>query len=472
MSDPVSTPAFEPSSYRDPDARVFRRNGAIFRCLSARALEDWQRLGATKFFGRFTGDGTIVQTEEVDRAAMPDLEDRWAAVLRHAPIPFISYPYEWSFAMLQHAALLQLDVTLAALREDMTLKDATPFNIQWVGSRATFIDVGSFTRYAPGEPWAGYRQFCELFLFPLLLMAYKNVPFHPLMRGSLEGISAETCRALMSSRDALRPGVLAHVFLQSRMQARFADSDRDVRGDLRAAGFGATLITHNIERLRRLIERLEWKAGGSPWSEYESQHSYDETDRRQKEAFVREVSATRRWALVWDLGCNVGVYSRIASQHADYVVALDADHLVIDRLYRALRAEGHETILPLVGDLADPAPGLGWRGRERRPLVDRGTPELILSLALVHHLVIGRNIPLPDLIEWLAEFGADLVIEFVGPTDAMVQQLMRNRAGLAIDYSQETFEAALNRFFDRVSHHALASGTRTLYHARAKARVA
>jgi hypothetical protein len=471
MSAPVR-PAFEPSSYRDPDARVFIRNGSIFRCLSARALEDWQRLSATKFFGRLTADGTIVQTEQVDRGAMPELEDRWTAVLRHATIPFISYPYEWSFAMLRRAAVLQLDVTLAALSEGMTLKDATPFNIQWVGSRATFIDIGSFTRYAPGEPWAGYRQFCELFLFPLLLMAHKSVPFHPLMRGNLEGISAENCRALMSRRDALRPGVLAHVFLQSRAQSRFADSNRDVKRELRSAGFGAALITHNIKRLRRLIERLEWKAEASTWSEYESQHSYDETDRRQKEAFVREVAATRRWALVWDLGCNAGVYSRIASQHADYVVALDADHLVIDRLYRTLAAEGHETILPLLGDLADPAPGLGWRGKERRPLVERGTPDLILSLALIHHLVIGRNIPLPELIEWLAQFGADLAIEFVDPTDPMVQRLMRNRAGQAIDYSREAFEAALNRFFDTASRLALASGTRTLYHAKAKTHVA
>jgi hypothetical protein len=470
MSAPVSTLAFEPSSYRDPDARVFRRNGSIFRCLSARALEDWRRLATTTFFGQLTSDGTIVQTEEVDRASIPELDNRWAAVLRHAPIPFISYPYEWSFAMLKRAALLQLDVTLAALSEDMTLKDATPYNIQWVGARATFIDIGSFTRYVPGEPWAGYRQFCELFLFPLLLMAHKNVPFHPLLRGSLEGISAGDCRALMSSRDTIRPGVLAHVFLQSRLQAQFADSNRDVRGDLRAAGFGTTLITRNIERLHRLIERLEWKTGGSTWSEYGSEHSYDETDRRQKEAFVRGVSATRRWALVWDLGCNVGVYSRIASDYADCVVALDADHLVIDRLYRGLSAERQETVLPLVGDIADPAPGLGWRGKERRPLVDRGTPELILSLALIHHLVIGRNIPLADLIAWLAEFGADLVIEFVGPTDPMVQRLMRNRDGQAVDYSQESFEAALDRCFDRVSHLALASGTRTLYHLRAKTR--
>jgi hypothetical protein len=464
--------AFEPGSYRDPDARVFRHNGSVFRCLNARAFEDWQRLNATTFFSRHVADGTIIRTEEVQRATVPELDDRWVALLRHAPVPFISYPYEWAFGMLRHAALLQLDLTLAALSEGMTLKDATPFNIQWIGSRATFIDVGSFTRYIPGEPWAGYRQFCELFLFPLLLLAYKNVPFHPLMRGRLDGIPAETCKALMSSRDLLRPGVLTHVFLQSSAQARFADSQRDIKRDLRAAGFGTQLITHNIRRLRRLIERLEWKAAASTWSGYESQHSYDETDRLQKEAFVRRVSASRTWGLAWDLGCNVGGYSTIVSEYADYVVAVDADHLVIDRLYKSLSGERRTTILPLVGDLTDPSPGLGWRGQERRPLADRGVPDLILSLALVHHLVIGRNIPLPDLMQWLAGFGADLVIEFVGVSDPMVQRLMTNREGQTIEYSQETFEAALDRFFDRVSHHLLPSGTRTLYHAKAKAHAA
>jgi hypothetical protein len=448
---------------------VFRRDGSIFRCLNARAFEDWQRLKATAFFGRHVADGTIVQTEEVPRATVPGLADRWTALLRHAPVPFISYPYEWSFGMLRHAALLQLELTLAALSEGMTLKDATPFNIQWIGSRATFIDVGSFTRYTPGEPWLGYRQFCELFLFPLLLQAYKNLPFHPLMRGRLDGIPADTCKALMSIRDALRPGVLAHVFLQSSAQARFADTQRDIKRDLQAAGFGAQLITHNIRGLRRLIERLEWKAAPSTWSEYESGYSADDADRLQKEAFVRHVVAARRWRLVWDLGCNVGVFSTIASAHADYVVALDADHLVIERLYERLSGERHATILPLIGDIADPSPGLGWRGEERRPLAGRGAPDLILSLALIHHLVIGRNIPLADLMEWLAGFGADLVIEFVAPSDPMVQRLTTNRGGQTIDYSQEMFEAALRRFFNPLSQQTLPSGTRTLYHAQAKA---
>ena len=172
---------------------------------------------------------------------------------------------------------------------------------------------------------------------------------------------------------------------------------------------------------------------------------------------------------MWDIGCNTGTYSRLAAEHADYVLALDADHVVIDRLYHRLKEEGDSKILPLVADVADPSPGLGWRGQERRPLDDRGSPELILCLALIHHVVIGRNIPIAELIDWLAGFGADLVIEFVNHGDPMVDKLLRNRTGQDVEYSAEALEAAPARSFGTVTHEELASGTRALYHARAKA---
>ena len=468
---PVSTssPAFEPGSFRDPDTKVFRHDGAIYRCLTERALKDWTELAATEFFARLSAARTLIPTEQVvERAGLPELEPKWAAVLKHATIPFISYPYEWPFGMLRDAALLQLDLTREALDEGMTLKDATPFNIQWIGSRPTFIDLGSFTAYHAGEPWAGYRQFCEQFLYPLLLQAYRNVPFHPWLRGRLEGMTAEVCRSLLSARDLLRPGVLTHVYLQAKAQRRYEDSNRDIRSDLRAAGFGAALIKNNLTRLRRTVERLAWKPSRSTWSDYERDHSYDDADVQRKCSFVRRVLASRRWSLVWDVGCNTGAYSRLAAEHAEHVLALDADHLVIDRLYHRLKDEGDPTILPLVGDVADPSPGLGWRGQERRPLGDRGSPELILCLALIHHLVIGRNIPIADMIEWLAEFGADLVVEFIDHGDPMVDKLLRNRTGQDVEYSAEALEAALARFFGAVTRETLASGTRRLYHAQAK----
>ena len=441
----------------------------MFRCLTARALADWTRLSATSFYAESSDQGRLIATRQVaDPSDLPDLEPRWAAVLEHQRLPVVSYPYEWSFGMLKDAALLQIDLTLDAIDDAMTLKDATPFNVQWIGSRPTFIDIGSFTAYEPGDPWAGYRQFCEMFLYPLLLQAYRNVPFHPWLRGRLDGMTADECRSCLSARDYLRPGVLTHVYLQGKVQARYEAADRNIKGELRAAGFGAALIKNNLARLRRTVERLHWNPARSTWSNYQREHSYEDADLARKSTIVRQVLAAKRWSLVWDIGCNTGVYSRMAAEHAEYVLALDADHVVIDRLYHALKAERHATILPLVADVADPSPGLGWRGRERRPLADRGTPDLILCLALMHHLVIGRNVPLAEFISWLAEFGAEVILEVVDRGDPMVERLLRNRRDQAIEYSDEAAGALLTRHFDVVTRDTMASGTRTLYHCRPK----
>ncbi len=466
---PGSTPVadFVSGSFRDPDTRVFRHDGKIFRCLSARALDDWTHLAGTAFYRRLVQDGAVVATERVDDLeALPDLGAKWSAVLKHETVPFVSYPYEWPFSMLKDAALLQLDLTLAALEEGMTLKDATPYNVQWFGSTPRFIDLGSFTVYEPGDPWAGYRQFCSQFLYPLMIQAYKDVPYHPWLRGSLEGMEAGHCLALLSLRDRFRRGVMTHVYLQAKAQSKFEDSDRNVRRDLRAAGFGAAMITNNIRRLRSVVEQLTWQPDRSTWSEYTKAHSYADADLERKSNFVRRVLAPRRWRLVWDIGCNVGTYSRLAAEHAEYVLALDADHVVVDRLYGALKQEVRSNILPLLADVADPSPGLGWQGLERTPLGDRGVPDLILCLALVHHVVIGRNIPMEDLVAWLAAFGADLVVEYVGHDDPMVKKLMTNREGQSIQYSAETLELALARHFETVTHEQLQSGTRTLYYAQ------
>lgn len=464
---PSGRARFDPGSFRDPDTRIFHHEGAVFRALGARALRDWRKLAGAGFYRRFREQGRLIGTRETNgRGGLPELDETWAAVLEHERLPMVSYPYEWSFSMLKDAALLQLDLLLAALDEGMILKDATPFNVQWVGSRPTFIDVGSFTAYEPGEPWAGYRQFCETFLYPLLVQACRNLPFQPWLRGRLDGMSAAECRSCLSARDYLRSGVLTHVYLQSKAQARYEDSQTDVRQELRAAGFGAGLIRNNVSRLRRTVEGLRWRPPRSAWSEYQRTHTYDDADLERKTDFVRSVLRRRRWSLVWDVGCNTGVHSRLAAEHADYVVALDADQAVQENLYRALRAEGRSTILPLVGDVADPSPGLGWRGRERRPLDERGAPDLLLCLALAHHVVIGRNVPLDDFADWLASFGAEVIVEFVDRGDPMVERLLRNRQGQSIDYSRETAEAALEKRFRIAGRAALAAGARTVYHCR------
>jgi SAM-dependent methyltransferase len=362
--------------------------------------------------------------------------------------------------MLKRAALLQLELLVDALDAGLILKDGTPYNVQWLGARPTFIDVGSFARYEEGSAWEGYRQFCELQLYPLMLAAWKDVPFQPWLRGSLEGISPIELRNLLSFRDRFRRGATTHVFLHARLERRYADRAREVKSELKKAGFKKELVVANARGLRRLVERLEWRGASAAWGDYVQTRNYTDTDAERKAAFVRGAVQSVAPSLVWDLGCNDGTYSKLAAEAGAYVVATDADHAVVDRLAR----EENERILPLVVDVADPPPSLGWRGSERRHLPARGKPDLTLALALLHHLAITRNIPLGELLDWFASLGGALVVEFVGPDDDMTQRLLApKRAGLHGDYNRDAFERLLRERFDVARTEELAEGRRVLY---------
>lgn len=372
----MRSPRFEPGSFRDRDGRVFYLEGAVHRGLTARAWADWRALSETRFFAQATAAGKIVRTEESDlgEEELRSLGESWVGALRHDRIPFVSYPYEWSFSMLRDAALLQLELLEGALVEGMTLKDCSPFNIQWLGSAPVFIDVASFQRRPEGEPWIGYLQFCQLFLYPLMLAAYKGIDFRSWLRGALEGITPEDFSRVMSARDLLRPGVFKHVYLQAKLRQRTRDARHSVRRQLQDAGFGHQLILNNVRQLHKLVAGLDWRPPESGWVSYAECNTYAASERGDKEEFVRRAAARRRRTLAWDLGCNTGAFSRILSEHADYTVAIDSDPQVIDRLYSELSQEADGKILVLVNDLADPSPDRGWRGRERQALAGRPAP--------------------------------------------------------------------------------------------------
>ncbi len=461
--------SLDPGSFRDWDSRVFYDDGRVLRALSADGLRDWNALSESTLFAEAVESGDLVATTQVDEPALITSlpGNAPAAVLEHERVPFISYPYEWSFSMLRDAALLQLDLLGRALAENLTTKDASSYNVQWRGAKPVFIDVGSFERLPEGEPWQGYRQFCMLFLNPLLLQAYKGIAFQPWLRGRLEGITPTEARAAMSFRDRFRRGVMTHVVLHSRLERRHAESSRDVKSELKRAGFRKELILANVRGLSRLVARLDWKPGRTEWSEYGETTSYTDADAERKAAFVREVVHSREWGLAWDIGCNVGRHALIAGENARYVVAVDGDAAVVDRMYRSLRADGRTDVLPLVADVTDPSPGLGWRGRERLPLEARGKPDLTLCLAVLHHVAISGNVPVPEFLSWLRELGTAVVIEFPTRDDPRVAALLaRKRPGAHPDYDREPFERALAERFEVERSEVLSSGTRILYFAR------
>ena len=460
--------ALEPGSFRDPESRVFYAGDSVYRALSPEGLEDFRALEESGLFSRAMEDGRLVRTEHADTAAVPGLlAKETAGVLRHELIPYVSYPYEWTFSMLKDAALLQLDLLLAALDEDLVLKDSTPYNVQWRGARPVFVDLGSFERLREGEPWVGYRQFCMLFLYPLVLQAVKDVGFQPWLRGSIDGIPTTDMAGLLSFRDRFRRGLFTNVFLHARLERRYADRAGEVKRDVKKAGMRKEIVVANVRRMQKLVRRLDWSPPEGVWVAYGEQNTYTDDDARRKDEFVREVARSRDWNLAWDVGCNNGRYSRIAAEGARYVVAIDADQGPVELLYRTLRDEGNEKILPLTMNAADPSPGLGWRGLERKAPADRGKPDLVLALALVHHLSIAANVPVKEVVDWLASLEASLVVEFPTREYPMVQKLLApKREGLHPDYERGFFERCLNDAFEVERSEVLQSGTRVLYFAR------
>jgi SAM-dependent methyltransferase len=458
----------ESGSFRDKANQVFYGDGKVFRALNREALGHWRLLEAKPFYKTFCREGKIVSTQSASLDLLPD-SDRapWAGVLQHEPIPFVSYPYEWSFGMLQDAALLHLELLDAALNDNMILKDASSFNIQWNGTRPVFIDIPSFIEWPPGTPWDGYRQFCELFLFPLLLQAYRDIPFQPWLRGSVDGISTENASRLLAW-DFYKPGVLMDVLLHARFERRYARTTRHVKRDLQKAGFTKEMVRANVARLTRIISHLSRKGPRSHWMDYPESRSYAPVEEEAKRHFVDDILRKRRRRLVWDLGCNRGEFSRLAARQADYVVTVDSDAQVVEALYQSLKAESSLNVLPLVANLADLSSGLGWLGHERKAFVDRGRPELILCLALVHHVVIGANIPLEDWVRWLSGFRSELAIEFIAPEDPMVEQLLRNKNENHEDYTTAHFEEILSRYFVVHQRAEISSGRRVLYACEAK----
>lgn len=459
----MSGPVAEPASFRDPDSSVFHLDGRILRGLSVRGAQDLDRLTASSFFPRLVEEGRIVETRPFEGEAPPSPRgEAWARVVEHERIPFLSYPYEWPFTMLRDAAELHLEVLLAALDEGFSTKDGTAYNIQFAGGRPVFIDVGSFE--PANGPWPGYRQFCQTFLFPLLVQAHLRIPYQPLLRGSIDGLSPLTVAPMFKGLRKWRKGVLRNVVLHGALERKVTTGSEQMKQQLRSAGFSVELAKAMSAKLLKLVRSLDVKRSGSTWSDYRDTCSYTDDAAEAKRRFVEQAVADGTARTVLDLGANDGAYSLVAAGHADLVIAVDGDEAVIDALYRRLRAGEVTNVLPLVMNLVDPSPGIGWRNLERSSFADRARPDVVLALALVHHLAIGANVPLPQVVDWLRSFDARVVVEFVDPTDPMAQRLLGNKpAGLFDDYQEAAFEALVKRQFDIRRREVLPGATRTIY---------
>jgi ribosomal protein L11 methylase PrmA len=451
------------ASFRDPSGHVFRLGDRILRTVLETGAADYEFVRATGLLERLVENGWVISAEEIDPALVGTTAGAVRYLLQHPRLPFLSHPYEWSFGALRAAAERQLDIHLAALECGVTLADASAYNLQFVGSAPLFIDYLSFRRYEPGSYWAGYRQFCEQFLNPLLLQACCGVPFQPWYRGALEGIRALDLLPLLPLRYRLSWRPLLHVVLQARAQA-MAEARGGASTEIVERSFRPEAFRTLLGQLRRWISSLEpRRLRKTVWGRYPDEHSYSERELSAKAAFVEETVRSWRPALLWDLGCNTGVYSEIALRAgAGLVVGFESDPDALEAAFARAR-QGMLAFIPLHGDMMNPSPRQGWAQQERDGLAERAEADSLLALAFVHHLAVARNVPLPELLTWLVGLARTGVVEFVEKSDPAVQKMLALRQDIFPDYDRETFESLLGARARIVRKSRITEAGRTLY---------
>ncbi len=460
--------ASDAGSFRDPAGFVFVHDGIVLRHVDRSFAEDYDLLNSSGLYEALTGAGLLIPHQEVATDLSPAPADAHR-VLRPEQLTTISYPYEWCPGQLRDAALATLRVQEIAMAHGMSLRDASAYNIQFHRGQPVLIDTLSFERLPEGQPWIAYRQFCRHFLAPLALMVHVDVRLGRLQRTDIEGVPVDLASRLLPFRTRLRPSLLTHIHLQARAERRHDGDEDGADQGPRQGTMSVQALRGLIDSLRGAVDRLRWEPGRTTWSDYytEAGHYSDEAMSDKEEAVAAYLDDIRP-STVWDLGANTGRFSRLAADRGAEVVAFDGDEAAVERHWHAVRDRGATSVLPLVLDLANPSPSIGWANRERRSLTERGPVDAVLALALIHHLAIGNNVPLDRVAAHLAELGRDLVVEFVPKDDPKVAQLLSTREDVFDGYHREGFEAAFGRHLQPVAHRALRDSSRVLYHYRAR----
>lgn len=451
-----------PGSFRDPSGYLFRRGGVLYRCVNPIYRPHYDRLMGSGAYDALAGAGLLIPHREVSPPG--DDAPPGSLLLQPEVVPFVSYPYEWCFGQLKDAALLTLDIQRIALEHGMTLKDASAYNIQFVAGKPVLIDTLSFECYREGAPWVAYRQFCQHFLAPLALMSRTDIRLGQLSRIHLDGVPLDLAGALLPRSSRFRFSLLTHIHMHARAQRMCAR--RPGRAAPRALSRFNFLAL--VDNLRSAVERLRWEPGGTEWGEYYDATNYPSESLEYKKRAVGDFLEISRPRVVWDMGANTGLFSRVASGKGIPTVAMDGDPSAVEVNYRQCRREREDRILPLLVDLTNPTPAVGWAGEERISLAQRGPADAVMALALIHHLAISNNTPLPDVARFLCRSGRSLIIEFVPKSDSNAQRLLATREDIFPDYAEGPFEAAFGAFFTTERKLRIPGTERTLYLMRKK----
>lgn len=427
------------SSFRDPSGTVFSHNGLVYRTIHHGYKEYYDHLISSGLYDQLVKLNYLIPHEEIIAKEDKDIYK----IIKPQKIPFISYPYEWTFSQLKDAALLTLAIQKLALKFGMSLKDSSAFNIQFVKGKPILIDTLSFEKYRKDKPWVAYGQFCRHFLSPLALMIYKDATLGRLLRIYLDGIPIGIASKLLSLRSYLNLSILFHIHLHARSSRYYADKPESGK----KARLSPIALQGLIENLNSAISSLRWEPKRTEWADYYNFSNYSTSAFKHKESIFKHFLKIADVKDMWDVGANTGYFSKIAESNGITTIAFDNDPAVIERLYLDCKNENRKKILPLLVDIANPTPNIGWDNSERLSIVNRGPTSLVSILALIHHLSIGQNIPFNNLSNFFQKICRWLIIEFIPKEDSQIKKMLTNRRDIFTQYTQFHFEKVFSEQF-------------------------
>ena len=448
------------ASFRDPSGFVFTKEGSLFRQVNKGYKENYDFIIKSGLYKKLTDEQLLIPHTETNL----ELAQTKGAymVLKPEQIPFISYPYEWCFSQLKDAALLTLEIQKIALEHGMSLKDSSAFNIQFLEGKPILIDTLSFEKYKEGEPWVAYKQYCQHFLAPLSLMAYTDIRLSRLFQLYIDGVPLDLASRLLPLKTKLKPSLLIHLHLHAVSQKRYSDKafPKDkIKGKMSKRSFLGL-----IDSLEGAVKGLGWEPKGTEWADYyETKLNYIPQSLREKANLADKFLTDIKPKSVWDVGANTGLFSRIASDKGIQTVSFDIDPAAVELNYKTVVERKEKNILPLIIDLTNPTPAIGWENQERMSLLERGPVDTILALALVHHLAISNNLPLDQLASFFTKVCQSLIIEFVPKEDSQVQKLLATRVDIFPNYTKEGFEDVFSNFFTIKNKSDIKGSKRILY---------
>ncbi len=432
-----------PASFRDPNGFLFTQDSVLYRQINQKYTDEYKNLIESGLYDSLRKSGRLVTHQEVDIA--PIQPEKAFQVLQPERLPFISYPYEWSFSQLKSAALTTLAIQKRALNVGMSLKDASAYNIQFYLGKAMLIDTLSFEFYQDGQPWVAYRQYCQHFLAPLALMAKRDIRLSQLLRVYIDGIPLDLASELLPSSAKLNAGLMMHIHLHAKAQVKYADEN--VEEQKKEKKISKQALLSLIDSLRNTIKKLEWNPAGTEWGNYYEITNYTDAAFLHKKELISEWIKARKPSQVWDLGANNGVFSRLASDQGIFTVSFDIDPAAVEQNYHQVKEAKEKYLLPLIVDLTNPSPALGWHNRERESFTARAPADMVFALALIHHLAISNNVPLTQLADFFHAMGKWLIIEFVPKSDSQVKILLQSREDVFDEYTVDDFERVFKSRF-------------------------